>query len=575
MSTSPAIINPVLHGFHPDPSWMWHNSKAWLVTSSFGLVPGLPIYTSPDFIHWHLENSAIDENIAKRLFLAYIDSDNRGIFAPSIRMINDLMVIVSTVVTVDVQRALNDGINPAQLEAMQAACGNFALVSQDEGQSWQGPFWIHGARGNDPDIFLDNNGTVWWVCSHQSDNPQWQFQSDIVISKLNTQTWSLEGPEHILWHGALEGATWAESPHILQHDGWYYLLAAEAGTERHHAQSVARSHELTTPYEGNPRNPILTHRHLGESFPVQNVGHCDLLQDDNGRWWGICLGSRTVNGYSFMGREPFIFPVTWEHDWPVFAPNSGIVQRIIPTQPTTDQYALSTHTTTHATDYDSHAVEHIATNTTHTDANTTPRWSTTVIDNQYTLRLPWQRDWQWTKVTDVDFSIIANPHTINEARIQQDRTRYAAIEINQQVGTVRALIHNEDTINVLYEGTLTDNTDYAIRLNGATVEFLAHTYHDMHNKLDNTTAVHHANTIPTKNNFTHSISTNTPALVIQRGTPQTRGIAAGGYPIYCKSNELPDNCTLLAQIDASFLSTEVAGGYLGCLGGAHFVSSTH
>lgn len=179
MNGTAPIINPVLHGFHPDPSWMWHDGKAWLVTSSFGLVPGLPIYTSADLAHWDYAGAAIDATVADRLFLGYIASDERGVFAPSIRALGSAIVIVSTVVSIDSRRALADGADPDAIAAMERANGNFALVSHDGGATWDGPYWVDGATGNDPDLFIDEDGTAWWVGSHQSANPRWPYQSDI------------------------------------------------------------------------------------------------------------------------------------------------------------------------------------------------------------------------------------------------------------------------------------------------------------------------------------------------------------------------------------------------------------
>ncbi|WP_241217033.1 glycoside hydrolase family 43 protein [Bifidobacterium goeldii] len=532
------IVNPILRGFHPDPSWMWHDGRAWLVTSSFGLVPGLPIHTSTDLAHWQREGAAIDEEMAKKLFLAYIDSDDHGVFAPSIRMIGDAMVIVSTVVRVNEQRALENGADPAQIEAMHNANGNFALVSHDHGHSWEGPHWINGARGNDPDVFIDTDGTSWWVCSHQSDNPQWRFQSDIVIRRLNLDTWSLEGPEHVLWHGALEGATWAESPHILRHDGQYYLLAAEAGTERHHAQTVARSRELIAMYEGNPRNPILTHRHLGERFPVQNVGHCDLLQDNDGRWWGVCLGSRIVDGYSFMGREPMVFPVTWEHDWPVFAPGSGLVPHVVNT--------------------DDGGYSPVSTGTSETTVTDTPTesWHTTTVSDDNIIQLPWQHGWQWAKVDTVDFSVILNPVAANEARIQQDRNRYAALVADCERGIIQAIIHDaKNADELIYEGTLDANTDYVIRLNGTTIEFRKESHNSAYKQASAT-------------DMPNTTMADLPAaLTIRRGSQQSFNITAGGWPVLHANSKAPTGSELFATHDATFLSTESAGGYVGCLAG--------
>ncbi|MFQ9394849.1 MAG: family 43 glycosylhydrolase [Lachnospiraceae bacterium] len=49
-----------------------------------------------------------------------------------------------------------------------------------------------------------------------------------------------------------------EGPHLYRHNGYYYLMCAEGGTGWFHAVTLARSRELTGPYEICPHNPVLT-----------------------------------------------------------------------------------------------------------------------------------------------------------------------------------------------------------------------------------------------------------------------------------------------------------------------------
>ena len=102
-------------------------------------------------------------------------------------------------------------------------------------------------------------------------------------------------------------------------DGWWYLLIAEGGTARGHAVSVARSRSITGPYEGNPANPIFTHRSTAD--PVQNTGHADLVELPSGQWAAVYLGVRPrgfAPQFHVNGRETFLAAVRWEDDWPVF-----------------------------------------------------------------------------------------------------------------------------------------------------------------------------------------------------------------------------------------------------------------
>ncbi len=78
----------------------------------------------------------------------------------------------------------------------------------------------------------------------------------LVTSTFEYFPGRLTGPEHVVWHGALENAVWAEAPHLYAIDGRDDLRAAEAGTEFHHAQSVARADAVTGPYVGSKGNPV-------------------------------------------------------------------------------------------------------------------------------------------------------------------------------------------------------------------------------------------------------------------------------------------------------------------------------
>ena len=93
----------------------------------------------------------------------------------------------------------------------------------------------------------------------------------------------------------------------------YYLLIAEGCTGHDHAIMVAQADSPTGPFRSNPRNPILTSRHLSYKYWVGKTGHGDLVQLEDGRWFMVALGVRTdVNGALNMGRETFLVPVEWE-----------------------------------------------------------------------------------------------------------------------------------------------------------------------------------------------------------------------------------------------------------------------
>ena len=139
------------------------------------------------------------------------------------------------------------------------------------------------------------------------------------------------GERHDIWNCALHDAPSPEAPHIYRKDGWYYLMIGEGGTEHWHAVSFARAKNIFDWYEGNPANPVMTHRHFGYTHPIDNVGHADLVELADGSWYAVMLGSRIIGGqYKNLGRETYICEVIWERGWPIFAPGSGKIDWTIP-----------------------------------------------------------------------------------------------------------------------------------------------------------------------------------------------------------------------------------------------------
>jgi beta-xylosidase len=58
----------------------------------------------------------------------------------------------------------------------------------------------------------------------------------------------------------------------------------------------------------------------GKNEYIQNTGHGDIFQDNEGAWWAVVLGIRNEDGRFPMGRETFLTPVTWpENGWPEIA----------------------------------------------------------------------------------------------------------------------------------------------------------------------------------------------------------------------------------------------------------------
>ena len=328
------FINPIINGGYPDPSIVRVENDFYIVNSSFEYFPALPIHHSKDLVNWELIGYGIDRPSQGTGKVNLYDVQQQGgIHAPSIRYHDGLFYIVTTNVYSPVDKS-----KPTEMV-------NFILTAKNPAGPWSDPHVIEGAPGIDPDIFFDDNGKVWFVGTHDTGNPNKNGIGEIWIQELDLDNWKLKGQRHSIWRGACGGCC-VEGPHIYKQYGRYYLMVAEGGTSYNHAVMIASSENIEGPYDSNPKNPILTSRHLSNNNWVHSTGHADLVQLKDNRWYMVSLGIRNeMDSTSNMGRETHLMPVVWEEawdnwvevekgrwepviiKWPVVAPNTGKVER--------------------------------------------------------------------------------------------------------------------------------------------------------------------------------------------------------------------------------------------------------
>ena len=304
------LKNPILPGFYPDPSVCRKGNDYYLITSTFEYFPGIPVFHSKDFVHWHQIGHVLSR--PDQLDLEAVPA-SKGIYASSIfyNEEKDRFYVISTLVK---NGNYWDNVN-------------FYVYADDPEGSWSDPVVVKGAEGIDPSLVFDG-GKAYYLgnCRPFPDQPE--KGRHIWLQELDLENGELRGERHVLLkQGAFIHAAAPEGPHIYHIGAWYYLLIAEGGTFRNHACTVFRSRDLTGPYEPDPRNPLITHRNLRRDYPIKNPGHGDIIQLHNGEWWAVLLATRPVGGnYGNLGRETFAVPVEWEEDWPLFSPETGHVE---------------------------------------------------------------------------------------------------------------------------------------------------------------------------------------------------------------------------------------------------------
>lgn len=317
------VKNPVMPGFYPDPS-VCHVDRVdergkrirdyYMVHSTFCYVPGLPIFHSTDLCRWE----QIGHVLTRESQLVFNgDSMSRGMFAPCIRYHKGIFYVACTNVSHG---------------------GNFYVTAKDPAGPWSDPVYLpeEEAKGIDPSLFFDGD-TCYYIGQRTKENAAYNGDCEVWIQELDLEKGQLTGPVSVLWDGAMKHAVWPEGPHIYKRGDYYYLLIAEGGTSVSHSICVARSKSLRGPYESCPNNPVFTHRHLGNKVAVQNVGHADLIEHEDGSWYAFMLATRPLNARlskgiyakntaAPLGRETFVAAVEWQEDWPVFNPCVGMLQ---------------------------------------------------------------------------------------------------------------------------------------------------------------------------------------------------------------------------------------------------------
>lgn len=305
-----SFSNPILAGFYPDPSICRVDSDFYLVNSTFAYFPGITVFHSRDLTQWNLIGYVLDRPEQLKLDGQGV---SRGLFAPAIRYNRGTFYVTCTLVDIG---------------------GNFVATAHNPAGPWSNPVWLPKVNGIDPSLFFDDDGKSYIIYNSipPDDKPLYNGHRTLRIFEFDADSLAVKGEERILVNGGTDitkKPVWIEAPHILKKDGTYYLLAAEGGTAENHSEVVFKSKNVLGPYVPYDKNPILTQRNLdpNRDHPVTCTGHADFVQTPGGDWWAVFLGCRPYEGdYFNTGRETFLAPVTWIDTWPVINRNHKEVQ---------------------------------------------------------------------------------------------------------------------------------------------------------------------------------------------------------------------------------------------------------
>ncbi|WOI52598.1 glycoside hydrolase family 43 protein [Parvularcula sp. LCG005] len=306
--------NPILAGYYPDPSVVAVGDDYYMVNSTFGFYPGIPVFHSQDLVHWEQLGNAIDRPDMMPfdgLHLGY-----NGVYAATIDHNDGTFYIANTCV---------------------ACGGNFVLTADDPAGPWSDPIWLPHIPGIDPSFFFDDDGRVFIVHHGDPADKQYEANTALWVMQVDPVTFAPLSEDVMLVDGGADPddpQEYNEGPHIYKHDGRYILSAPEGGTGYKHKQLVYAADDVFGPYTPYEGNPILTQLGLPDDRPnpVTATGHADIFQDAAGDWWAVFLAARPYDlatppqdpGRFHTGRETFMLPVTWQDGWPLIMTDEAV-----------------------------------------------------------------------------------------------------------------------------------------------------------------------------------------------------------------------------------------------------------
>ncbi len=305
------VRNPILRGFHPDPSIIRTGEDYYIANSTFEWWPGIRIHHSKDLKHWELIEYPLDRTSQLDLRGA---GASQGVWAPCL--------------TYDENGGDGEGIFYLVYTVVRSFycnmydTANYLVTTKDIHGQWSEPVALNNF-GFDPSLFHDDDGRKYMVSMVTDHRIPKKYKGRIILQEYDPVKRTMTGPVRDIYTG---DRVYLEGPHILKRNGYYYLFCADTGTGEGHGQSILRSGDIWGPYEWNEENSIMTARN-NPDFPLQKSGHCDLVETPEGEWYAVHLCGRPLENRNppdarrfagerryTLGRETAVQKMEWTKD---------------------------------------------------------------------------------------------------------------------------------------------------------------------------------------------------------------------------------------------------------------------
>lgn len=277
--------NPIIYADYSDPDAVRVGADYYMISSSFGNVPGIPVLHSTDLVSWKLINYVLKKIPGSRYSKA---QHGCGVWAPAIRYHDGKYFVCF----------------PMPDE------GLYMCTAKDPAGEWSEPVQIYEGAGRiDPCPFWDDDGRAYLVSGVA--RSRIGYKSVLHMQEMRPDGLGLIGEPKVIFDGNENDQKTIEGPKLYKRNGYYYVFAPAGGVPTGW-QTVLRSKNIFGPYEYRV---------------VMRQGNSDTNGPHQGAWVDTVTGEDWFIHFQDVdaaGRIVHLQPMKWREDWPIIGvPKDG------------------------------------------------------------------------------------------------------------------------------------------------------------------------------------------------------------------------------------------------------------
>ena len=270
--------NPILYADYSDPDAIRVGEDYFMIASSFGNSPAIPVLHSKDLVNWKVINYVLDQIPEKRYEKPI---HGCGVWAPAIRYHEGIYYVCFPMP--------DEGI--------------YMCTTKDPFATWSKPINIRpGAGWIDPCPFWDEDGKAYLVAGVAKSRIG--YKSVLHLVRMKEDGSGVYGEVVKIFDGNENEQETIEGPKLYKRNGYYYIFAPAGGVKTGW-QTVLRAKNIWGPYD------VKVVMRQGDT-PINGPHQGALIDTVTGEDWFLHF----QDVYA-AGRITHLQPLTWVEDWPI------------------------------------------------------------------------------------------------------------------------------------------------------------------------------------------------------------------------------------------------------------------